>query len=127
MLLKGEAGETVYPVAASEGTTLSDNLLVGITSATEVTANQFFGLSGKKFVPVNAGTIPAGKALLPASEVPSEARQLTFVFGSETTGIAEIQTKNNVENGAVYNLSGQRVAQPTKGLYIVNGKKYVVK
>ena len=127
VLLKGEAGETVYPVAASEGTTLSDNLLVGITSATEVTANQFFGLSGKKFVPVNAGTIPAGKALLPASEVPSEARQLTFVFGSETTGIAEIQTKNNVENGAVYNLSGQRVAQPTKGLYIVNGKKYVVK
>ena len=27
----------------------------------------------------------------------------------------------------VYNLAGQRVAQPTKGLYIVNGKKVIIK
>ena len=27
----------------------------------------------------------------------------------------------------IYNLSGQRVSQPTKGLYIVNGKKVVLK
>jgi hypothetical protein len=26
-----------------------------------------------------------------------------------------------------YNLNGQRVAQPTKGLFIVNGKKVVIK
>jgi hypothetical protein len=30
-----------------------------------------------------------------------------------------------IEN--VYNLNGQRVAQPNKGLYIVNGKKVVIK
>ena len=28
---------------------------------------------------------------------------------------------------SVYNLSGQRVANPTKGLYIVNGKKVIIK
>ena len=32
----------------------------------------------------------------------------------------------NVEGGG-YNLAGQRVAQPTKGLYIVNGRKVVMK
>ena len=126
VLLKGEAGETVYPVAAAEGTTLSDNKLVGITTATDVNDGAYFGLSGNKFVPVNAGTIPAGKALLPANEV-SGARQLTFVFEGETTGIADMQTVKNVENGKFYNLNGQQVAQPTKGLYIVNGKKYSVK
>ena len=30
-------------------------------------------------------------------------------------------------DGEFYNLAGQRVAQPTKGLYIVNGKKVVIK
>ena len=44
----------------------------------------------------------------------------------ETTGINGV-VKENVVNGEFYNLSGQRVAQPTKGLYIVNGKKVVIK
>ena len=50
-----------------------------------------------------------------------------FVFGEETTGIAEIEAMKAVGNEKFYNLAGQRIAQPTKGLYIVNGKKYIVK
>ena len=38
------------------------------------------------------------------------------------TGIDTVQN-TTVSNGAVYNMQGIRVAQPTKGLYIVNGKK----
>ncbi|MBO6187340.1 MAG: hypothetical protein J6O23_02410 [Prevotella sp.] len=56
------------------------------------------------------------------------ARQLTFSVDSdsETTGISEIEnSKSKIEN--YYNLNGQRVAQPRKGLYIVNGKKIVIK
>lgn len=56
------------------------------------------------------------------------ARQLTFSIDSdsETTGISEIEnSKSKIEN--YYNLNGQRVEQPTKGLYIVNGKKVIVK
>lgn len=30
-------------------------------------------------------------------------------------------------NSQYFNLAGQRIAQPTKGLYIVNGKTYLVK
>ena len=43
----------------------------------------------------------------------------------ETTGINSVNAEAN--NGAYYNLQGIRVAQPTKGLYIVNGKKMLVK
>ena len=49
-------------------------------------------------------------------------------FDDETTGISEIaNSKQPIVNGQCFNLAGQRVAQPTKGLYIVNGKKVVIK
>ena len=43
----------------------------------------------------------------------------------ETTGINEVKATKVAEG--FFNLAGQRVAQPTKGLYIVNGKKVIMK
>lgn len=51
--------------------------------------------------------------------------RIALSFDDETTSITEnleLRTEN-----AVYDLQGRRVAQPKKGLYIVNGKKVVVK
>ena len=45
----------------------------------------------------------------------------------ETTGVNEVRGQKKETRGEFYNLNGQRVAQPTKGLYIVNGKKVVVR
>lgn len=67
----------------------------------------------------------AGKAFLPKANVDSSARELTINFG-DATAINSIEAAQQT-SGEYYNLAGQRVAQPTKGLYIVNGKKYVVK
>lgn len=52
-----------------------------------------------------------------------------FVIDGDVTGIAHINADGqiNLEEGAFYNLNGQRVSQPTKGLYIVNGKKVILK
>ena len=44
-----------------------------------------------------------------------------------TTGISTALMKNERMNHEVYNLNGQRVAQPAKGIYIVNGRTVVVK
>ena len=44
-----------------------------------------------------------------------------------TTGIADVRSKMEDVRGEIYDLQGRRVAQPTKGLYIVNGKKVVIK
>ena len=72
------------------------------------------------------GTLVAkGKAYLPAPANGSESR-LTMVFDDETTGINETVVNKKQATGT-YNLNGQRVEQPTKGLYIVNGKKVVIK
>jgi hypothetical protein len=126
VLLKGTASETInIPVVAS-GTDISGtNKLVGTTTSTDVTADEYYGLSGNQFVKVNAGTVPAGKALLPASLVSAVASRLTFVFEGEATGIQNVNVNANLNK--VYDLQGRRVAQPKQGLYIKGGKKYVVK
>lgn len=43
------------------------------------------------------------------------------------TAIKDVEQKPAFENGAVYNLRGQKVQNPTKGLYIINGRKVVIK
>ena len=64
--------------------------------------------------------VPAGKGYLKVS-----AGAPDFIGFDGTTGIETVKTTK--ANGEYYNLAGQRVAQPTKGLYIVNGKKVVIK
>ena len=51
-----------------------------------------------------------------------------FVFGEETDGIRQIENGElTIENAEIYNLSGQRVNKAQKGVYIVNGKKVVIR
>lgn len=55
------------------------------------------------------------------------AHILSILF-DDATGIEKVEKDASVkENGEFFNLAGQRVAHPTKGLYIVNGKKVVIK
>ena len=66
--------------------------------------------------------VPAGKAYLKIGAA-SAPEFLGFGDGN-TTSINELNVKGQAD-GTYYNLAGQRVAQPTKGLYIVNGKKVI--
>lgn len=43
------------------------------------------------------------------------------------TAIRDINENANTNNGVIYDLQGRRVASPTRGIYIMNGRKYVVK
>lgn len=129
LLLKGTAGATanlnILPVG---GATLSTNKLEGITEATTITADQYYGLSGQSFVPVSAGTVPAGKALLPASEVPAQAgvNAFTFVFEG-ADGVRTVQQVSAAEAEAIFDISGRRLQQMQRGLNIVGGKKVIRK
>jgi len=99
----------------------NDNLLVGVTADTYVNNGAFFGLSGTNFVPVAASVVPAGKALLPASEV-SDVKAFTFVFEDEEDGIKTL-SNSPLKGENIYNLAGQRISKMQKGINIVNGKK----
>jgi len=51
--------------------------------------------------------------------------QLQCGLNGNTTGIHAVQSANSEQ--VTYNLNGQRVSEPKKGLYIKNGKKYIAK
>jgi len=126
VILKGTASATVNIPVTATGTNISTtNKLVGITTATAVAADTYYGLSGDTFKKVGAGTVPAGKALLPASEIGAGVKVLNLVF-DETTGISTLE-RVVIDNEAWYDLQGRRVAQPVKGIYIHNGKKVFIK
>lgn len=139
LVLKGDSGTYYIPVIASSETdkgSLMYSSIYGFDIYSHY-ADNYYGLTFDdeknvaKFAlinkPIGDGkvTIPAGKAFLAVS---SNARELTIVFDDETTGIQNLTPVFTEGDGAVYDLQGRKVAQPTKGgLYIVNGKKVVIK
>lgn len=49
-------------------------------------------------------------------------------YDDPTLGIERLEnSEKHIENAAIYDLSGRRVSQPTRGIYIQNGRKLVVK
>ena len=91
-------------------------------------ADHYVLSGGSSFVWVkDAGTLAAGKCWVQLEKSPANARALSIVFEGETTGISTVKTDADTKDAAVYDLQGRRVMQPTKGLFIVNGKKVVIK
>ena len=122
-------------IANNAEDTYTVNGLVGLLTAGTVPVNSYVmqyqaevdGIAFYKVAEAMTGT--KNRCYLDLSGVPTEpagARaDISFrLFDDETTGIKNL----NVDlNNKVYDLQGRRVAQPTKGLYIVNGKKVVMK
>lgn len=143
ILLEGTAEQTYNIPLAESGTAVEGNeFLVNSTGGTftEDDGYTYFGMKKATsasdalvfatFAPGSVA-IPTDKAYLKVENDPSgEARQLVCSFGDETpTGIsATLNDKEKTINDEfIYNLNGQRVNKPSKGLYIVNGKKVIIK
>ena len=130
LVLKGSANATATIEEVETGSTYNNNLLVGVTSGSvTINAANKYVLVVKNGVVKFADTdgreavVPAGKSYL---QVNASARELTFEFEDDTTGIDAADNENQVD-GSIYNLRGVRVEKPGKGLYIINGKKVFIK
>ena len=118
-------------ISSADETLYAKNILVGVTSptfiwSTDGTKTNYI-LKDGAFHPTSGGTVKANKAYL---QIPtSAAREMLSISldDEETTGVAEVRSQIEDVRGDVYDLSGRRVAHPTKGLYITNGKKYVIR
>lgn len=53
--------------------------------------------------------------------------ELRFNNSSIATSVEAVPNARHANEQAVFNLAGQRIAQPQKGVYIINGKKAVIK
>lgn len=143
VLLQGEAGESYnIPVVAS-GTEVTENAFLVNTDGTTFAGDNNYYYFGLLKNTLTFGTfdpsgvaIPASKAYLKVlkSSLDAGARLNISFADDETTGIADVRGKMSDVRGKMsdvrggyYNLRGQRVDQPQKGLYIINGKKVVIK
>ena len=77
----------------------------------------------------NVTNIPGNKAFLVLTSTEAQAKSFVLEFeDGGTTGIETIEnSQKSTDNGVYYDLQGRRVENPTRGIYIVNGKKVVIK
>jgi hypothetical protein len=143
-ILKGTAGSTVYYRAGLTGVTEVDvtgNLLVGTAVEKEFNgAGYKYYLFGKGAVGQgfyyqtgrdgNSIKLPAHRAGLKLSASGPDfapAKELIFNFDdATTTGVNTVQPAVEKKNDVIYDLQGRRVTNPSRGIYIVNGKKVVI-
>lgn len=115
-------------IAATEpitGTTQAGYTFQGVFEPTALTVNtDFIVAGGNSIVKTSGGNLKGFRAYFKGS---SNARATTFVIDdTEATGIITAEGEVVVD-APVYNMQGQRVNGSARGLYITNGKKYVVK
>ncbi|MCR5512173.1 MAG: leucine-rich repeat domain-containing protein [Prevotella sp.] len=136
VVVKGNKG--VYTIPAGVGQPVYPNMMKGVTTNTDLNkvdgdyTNYVLANKGGNlgfYAVSNGSTLGAGKAYLPlpTADLPSAAREITLIFDDgETTEIMKVTSQEKTSQ-SYYDLQGRRVANPTSGLYIVNGKKVIIK
>ncbi|MBB1551106.1 MAG: hypothetical protein HG447_005790 [Prevotella sp.] len=141
-ILKGTAGSTVYYRAGLTGVTEVDvtgNLLVGTATEQEFSGagyryylfgkgakgQGFYHQTGRDGNSIKLAAHRAGLKLATSGFAP--AKELIFNFDDAiTTGVNTVQPAVEKKNDVIYDLQGRRVTNPSRGIYIVNGKKVVI-
>ena len=125
---------TLTPINTESAADYTSNDLTGVdvSTAKNTISGTVYVLSKVNnvvgFYQYTGANLGAHKAYLGISGS-NNAPAYTFSFGDNdgTTGINDVRSQKEDGRGDVYDLQGRRVAQPTKGLYIVNGKKIIIK
>ena len=130
VVLRSTSAPVLTETATASTADFSGNELHG--SASPVASDgTLYALSYKSgtlgFFKVKSGTsIPAGKAYLSTADAARE--YFEFTYGDDATSIESVASSHQtIANGQYYDMQGRKVFKPTKGLYIVNGKKVIVK
>ena len=129
VVIEATAGKYNFAITTSKETASSD--LIGNIATENVDASKAAYILGNStagvgFYKLNSEdrTIKGGRAYYVAPSGEAAA----FLFNGTTTGIEAIEAALNDVNAPIYDLSGRKVANAIKGgVYIKNGKKFIVK
>ena len=128
LLRATDGGDKTYSVPTATTTDdVTGNLFVRGNDEAVVTGNGPYNYilnvvnNQLGFYKANGNTVAKNRAYLQTTVT---ASRINLNFEDETTGIAEVKT--NVKSD-LFNINGQRVEKTAKGLYIMNGKKFIVK
>lgn len=126
---KGDYVASNVSVAAT-GATLENGELVGTYAAMTALEGTFVlqnhsGYVAFFMVTNTKPTVNPFRAYIKAQPAASK-QYINVVFDDETNGITEIEGDRN-EDAVIYDISGRKMTKAVKGLYIINGKKTIVK
>lgn len=132
VLLRSTSGSAVakdVPVAATTDDVTGNLFVRGNDAAVATGSGPYNYVLGKKsgvvgFYKANGAVVNTDKAYL---QTTIAATRIDFNFDNEEATAIETVKAQNAENGEFFDLQGRKVANPTKGLYIVNGKKVIIK
>lgn len=129
VILTSESGAaaTMVPAAGETAAAITGNQLGHSAGAAKtLTAGEGYilgnGTEGIAFYPCKDGSLPSNKAYL----LGNGESAIVMNFGNAVTGINTIAAPASAK-APIFDLSGRRVVKATKGLYIQNGKKVIVK
>lgn len=101
-----------------------DFKLVGTYTAGTIAADNYFVSNNQLYKSTGSSHIKPFRAYF--QNVPAGAR-IVFWDDEDVTGVNDVRSNMNDYKGEYFDLQGRKVANPTKGLYIVNGKKVIIK
>lgn len=132
--VKGKISSIKYEYSAEHGTA-TYNISEDGTAGTEFTVYSSYYFDNKSWqegdnqIAVGDEVVVCGKIINYNGNTPefaSKQNYLVSLNGNTATGIQDVRLSET--KGAVYNLTGQRVGKPTqKGIYLINGKKVLVR
>ena len=123
LVLKKVSGTSFEVPVVASGTAPATNMLKAGPATMTGDGTEYILIDGL-FYQSTAGALATGKAYLKTAS--ALGRELTINWGDETA-INALENATKIDNGAIYDLSGRRVENPTKGIYIMNGKKVIFK
>ena len=128
VVLKGTKGEHTLTILESADAVGTNKLYCSTGETTTTDALNIYALanktSGVGFYLVKKDVIvPNGKCYIKVAVSNSVKEFYPFEGFDSEDGIENVNVNDNVNDGAVYDLSGRQVQKPTRGIYLVNGKK----
>jgi hypothetical protein len=129
LLKRNDATTNSFDFTIGTGTAPTTNLLEVYATDKTVSNREGYVLYKDEFVLVNAGTLPAGRIFLPLNGGNAAATRGIVIEGEGTTGIRNLVSDSEASHGEWYDLQGRKLdGKPIrKGVYILNGRKVVVK
>lgn len=132
VLLKAEPGAYNFTVIASAESVGTNKLSISDGTKTSDETYNVYALAKKNdvvgFYKVHAGVmVPAGKCFISVKIATEQATARDFLSFIEEGATSINAIENGQSTNEVFDLQGRQVKQPTKGLYIKNGKKVIIK
>ena len=131
VLLKGTAPTATLTIGSDYAETPGTTGLTGTYLAKTISgaADYVLGINAGVvgFYHWNSNNLSANRAYLASTTPTPGVKGFAINWDGETDGISAVDDGQSAKGETIYSLSGQRVSKPTRGLYIVNGKKVVIK